>query len=790
MKNIRFLSLLLCLMILTQSVWAADWSMKEGRLMTEWAADVDPAAPLPEYPRPQMVRDQWLNLNGIWEYQPGVAEDAVPVGQTLSSAILVPFPVESAISGVMEHHDRLWYRRSFEIPAEWAGQNVLINFGSVDWESEVYINGNSLGIHKGCNDSFSYDITPYLTGQGPQELIVRVFDPTNSQAISCGKQDLYPNGIWYTAVTGIWQTVWLEPVPQTSIKELKLTPDIDNDMLKVTGFVSEMAPNLTVKVTAYDKGVAVGNVSGAADQELHLIMQNPKLWSPDSPFLYDLVIELWQGNQLLDTVDSYFGMRKISLKMVDGINRLALNNEFIFQYGPLDQGWWPDGLYTAPTDEALRWDLEMTKAFGFNMSRKHVKVEPARWYYWADKLGLLVWQDMPSARNVGSSSEKKQFEHELEEMIREFHNYPSIVYWTVFNEGWGQYDTVRLTKKAMELDPSRIVACASGWNDYEVGHIIDFHSYPPPNSPTPTEARAAVCGEYGGIGMWVEGHMWADDSWGYGGLVSGPEELVSRYDSYADMVRQMKDNPGMSAAVYTQLTDVEIEANGLITYDRKVIKADMEAISRSNSLYARTYEIVLPTAVEQTQDWKYVLDAPAGDWFNVSYDDSSWMQGSGGFGTSETPGSTVGTVWNTENIWLRKEFQIGDLSPEDIENLIINTFHDEDVEIYLNGVLASSIGGYTTSYIKLTVAQAAKDAIVTNGTNTIAIHCLQTRGGQFIDAGLGIETIIVEPKDPCGEWGYAPGDLNEDCVVDLEDVAVLALEWLKTGKFLSDLPLL
>lgn len=749
------------------------WTLKQAPLMTSWAPQVDPSNVLPEYPRPQMVRSEWRNLNGLWEYQPGTATDPVPAGQTLSGEILVPFPVESAISGVMEHHERLWYRRMFEVPSAWQGKRILLHFGAVDWESELYVNGSSVGVHKGGYDPFSYDITPYLNPSGSQELIVRVYDPTNSQAIACGKQDLNPNGIWYTAVTGIWQTVWMEPVPDVSIERLKIVPDVDNECVRVKTFVRGASQGLTIEAIAYQGGQMAGRVSGAAGEDLKLRMRNIRLWSPEDPYLYDLKVRIKQGSQVLDEVQSYFGMRKISIGMVNGVQRLLLNGKFIFQIGPLDQGWWPDGLYTAPTDEALKWDLDMIKAFGFNMVRKHVKIELARWYYWADKLGLWVWQDMPSLRSDSNASQRTQFEWEMEQMVEELGNHPSIIMWIVFNEGWGQYDTVRLTQKVMAQDPSRLVSCASGWTDYPVGHLIDKHSYPAPGGVAPTETRASVCGEFGGIGMRVDGHMWNPNSWGYT-MVNTGEELAQLYDAYIQQLAGLRDQLGLSAGVYTQITDVEVEINGLITYDRKVIKADVEAIRQSNVMN-RSFESVVSTSENTPQTWRYTTNQPSSSWMNESFDDSAWSEGPGGFGTAGTPGAVVGTVWDTSDIWLRRSFVLPPLTTEQLSRLVLRVHHDEDAEVYINGVLAASLINYTTSYIYVPLSEAARTALRPGQANLLAVHCHQTTGGQFIDAGIALET--VQTAEGCGQWGYPYADLNRDCQVDFGDLAMVASEW-------------
>ena len=366
---------------LTLAAAAAGWQMQTAPLMTDWAAQVNPSNPLPEYPRPQMQRADWMNLNGIWQFKRGYSADPVPIGQNLGSEILVPYPVESAISGIKQHYDRVWYRRTFSVPSAWAGKRIMLNFGAVDWEAQIYVNGTSVGTHQGGYDPFSYDITPYLTPSGAQEIIVRVYDPTDSGAQPRGKQVNGPGGIFYTATTGIWQTVWLEPVQATCINSLKIVPDVDGGRLKLTVNTTGSTSGVTVTATAKDTGVAVGSVTGAPNTELYITVPSPKLWSPDNPFLYDLEVSLDSGSTAVDSVTSYFGMRKIARALVNGIYKLVLNGQFVFQIGPLDQGFWPDGIYTAPTDAALKWDIETEKQLGFNTVRKHVKVEPARWYY-------------------------------------------------------------------------------------------------------------------------------------------------------------------------------------------------------------------------------------------------------------------------------------------------------------------------------------------------------------------------------------------------------------------------
>ena len=757
---------------------AQGWEVQQGRLLTPWAQQVDPQNTLPEYPRPQMVRDEWLNLNGLWQYQPGAAGDAVPVGQNLSGQILVPFCVESAISGVMEHHERLWYRRSFEVPAGWQGQRILLHFGAVDWESEIYINGTRVGIHQGGYDAFYYDITSHLTDSGPQEVIVRVFDPTDNAGVPRGKQTLTPGGIMYTSCTGIWQTVWLEPVPQVSITDLRLFPDVDNNRLKVTGYTSSVQPNLTIQATAYRNGIPAGTVSGGVGEELHLMLQNPRLWSPTDPFLYDLTVVVKQGQTEIDRVESYFGMRKVSLGTVDGVVKMLLNNEFVFQMGPLDQGLWPDGIYTAPTDEALKYDIEKTIEMGFNMTRKHIKVEPARWYYWCDKLGLMVWQDMPSLNSYTANPQPidaPQFKVELERMVQTHWNSPSIIMWVIFNEHQGQHNTEYYVQRVKELDPTRLINQGSGGGHFGVGDVLDIHNYPQPNYPV-SETLARACGEYGGIGMQMPGHMWdeSNNSWGYI-VVDTPAELIALYDSYAQMLSTFKSERGLSAAVYTQITDVEIEINGLMTYDR-IVKADPAQIALSNAM-SRTYEQVVPTSEQTAQTWRFTTSQPATDWNTGDFDDSDWSQGPGGFGTAGTPGAVVGTEWNSSDIWIRRTVNLTGTSQDQLNNLVLRIHHDEDAQVFINGVQALVVGGYTTSYIHLPIDPAARAAVNAEGDNLIAVHCRQTAGGQYIDVGLALESVDTVGS-ACGPWGHPRADLTQDCLVNLSDAALILAAWM------------
>ncbi|OBZ08610.1 sugar-binding domain-containing protein [Bacillus sp. FJAT-26390] len=565
----------------------------EFMIKTPWAEDVDKDQVLPEYPRPQLVRDKWLNLNGEWEFESGTKQTVLPTGKKLSETILVPFAVESQLSGLERQEDKMWYKRQFTLPVDWDGSRVQLHFGAVDFEATVYVNGHEVGKHRGGYTGFSFDITDQLAA-GQNELIVYVTDPTDDGGYTIGKQRNVPEGIWYTSVSGIWQTVWLEPVAAASIEKLDMTPNLADDSLKLKVTGSAGVTDETVEAIVLKEGQEVARINGAVGEELSIPIPNPRLWWPDDPFLYDLKVNLVKGSAKVDEVASYFGMRDIKLGKVDGITRPLINGKFIFQMGPLDQGYWPDGLYTAPTDEALKFDIEAAKRLGMNMIRKHMKVESDRWFYWADKLGVVVWQDQVS--KFGDSADNRaHLEKEFKEMIDQFRNHPSIVVWTVFNEGWGQYETERLTNWAMSYDPTRLINNASGWTDKNVGHLVDMHAYPAPNAPQATDTRAAVLGEYGGLGLKVPGHEWNSNVFSY----EEQENVTKLTDRYVTFINQLKalKKTGLSAAVYTQITDVEMEINGLLSYDRKVEKADFIRVAQAHKELIGSFHISDLTSV-------------------------------------------------------------------------------------------------------------------------------------------------------------------------------------------------
>lgn len=591
-------NILVCCALALTFCAQAQWKPAGDKIKTQWAEKINPKSVLPEYPRPQMERADWANLNGEWEYaiQPkGAAEPA-----SFDGNILVPFAVESSLSGVQKlvgETNELWYKREFAVPAAWKNKEVMLNFGAVDWKADVFVNDILIGSHKGGFTSFSFNITPYLNGKSSQKLVVRVWDPSDKGFQPRGKQTSNPEGIWYTPVTGIWQTVWMEPVAANHISAIKAIPDIDNGVLSVTTGTSQNNCADIVEVKLLDKGNVIASAKGVQGKELRLAVKNPTLWCTTNPYLYDMKVSVSRNGKVLDEVNSYTAFRKISTqKDANGILRMCLNNKPVFQYGPLDQGWWPDGLYTAPTDEALLYDIVKTKDWGFNMIRKHVKVEPARWYYHCDKEGMLVWQDMPSGDmgnqwaphtynggtdKIRTAESVSNFYQEWKEIMDLCISSPSVVVWVPFNEAWGQFDTEKVTDWTATYDPSRLVNPASGGNHRACGDILDLHNYPGPAMFLFDPMRVNVLGEYGGIGLPLQGHLWMQDrNWGYVQFKNS-DEVTAEYVKYADLLKSFV-NKGFSAAVYTQTTDVEGEINGLMTYDRKVIKINEAAIRNAN----------------------------------------------------------------------------------------------------------------------------------------------------------------------------------------------------------------
>jgi len=744
------------------------YEKKTAPLMTVWGENLQAGEPVfNEYPRPQLQRDHWVNLNGIWNFIR--KENRKDFGtynpnEVYRREILVPFPIESALSGIADadytNYEKTYaYKRNFTIAPEDAGKRIILHFGAVDWECYVFVNGTQVIHHTGGYDPFSADITDQLSGSGKQELVVQIFDPTKG-GNPRGKQDSHPGGIWYTPSSGIWQTVWYEAVNPVYLDNLSIVPDIDNNAVKILLNVNN-ASGATAEISILDGNTIVSTHTATIGQEVSLPINNPKLWSPDSPFLYGLSITVNKDGKVTDQVSSYFGMRKISKEMLRGKPYIFLNNEPIFLWGPLDQGFWPDGIHTPPSYEALRFDLEKMKEMGMNMVRKHIKIEPARWFYYCDSLGLMVWQDMPTPAGVdqivvGNGTDnaiKENFLNETEAIVKSLKNYPCIVMWIAYNEGWAQYagsddpskgdptHTINGVNRIKALDGARLINPASGWTSYEVGDIIDRHNYSEPAlHNNPYNERASVCGETGGYGFVIDGHLWSKANNPYTSINS-PEALANKYYFFNNQARSLTPE-GINGIVYTQITDVEEEVNGFFTYDRKVDKLALNdsvagKVLKQGIAWLKSYSLspnILKIAPYGGEIWKYTTNNPAAGWnTQANFNDSSWKEGLSGFGQGI---GTVNTNWNSSNIYLRKIVDIPDMPSEERDKLMFSIFFDENFEFYINGVLVLRETGYVTNYQSVNITQEAKDAIHWGGENLFAIHVIQTIGAQYIDLGM------------------------------------------------------
>ncbi len=767
-------------MLMSTVAHAQEWQRLSAPIMTPWGEQIDPDHVWQEYPRPQLVRPDWMNLNGVWQYFRRTNTINLSYQRSIGSfrqRILVPFGVESALSGIM-HTDlgttaksSLMYRRIFELTDVFKGKRTLLHFGAVDWRCAVYVNKQKVGEHDGGNDPFTFDITEYLTESGEQELQVAVYDPSSDGGQPRGKQTTNPGSIWYTSCSGIWQTVWLEPVNQCYVERYEVVPDAESGTVKVKVFAND--PTCKFYLIARDGEEIVATTDKTAvGEEVTMTIPNAKLWSPDSPFLYNLDIYLTMENcQDCDKARGYFGLRTLSKGMINGHPAFLLNGKPLFMYGPLDQGWWPDGLLTPPSYEAMIYDLKAIKAMGMNMVRKHIKVEPDLWYEWCDRNGLIVWQDMPNGSEGGSLGSKEELQHifyeESERIVHALKQHPSICVWIPYNEGWGQDagagsgHTMRgyLVVRNADADMGRLMNAASGWTDFEIGDITDAHSYPTPNGmPNTRNDRVNVCGEFGGISYLIEGHLWGGNDQVYTSVENG-EVYTTRFNQYTSALQNLQMTKGLWAGVYTQVTDVEKENNGFLTYDRKVWKVNEEQLASIRRNIEKTIHSRMSDAVSVVKagdnasniSWRFTTEEPSSGWEQPDFDDSEWKRGNAGFGDISQSAARVRTKWSTPEIWLRRTFKFSGLTADDLQNLCLRVFYDEDTEIYINGVLAFSITGYNTTYQLFDISDAARNAISLDGNNIIAIHTRQTGGGQYIDAGFSIRSytdnseLSVEP---------------------------------------------
>ena len=576
-----------------------NWAPAGDKIKTKWGVDLDPKNVWPEYPRPQLERKDWINLNGPWSYSISDPVNLKP--EIHDGKILVPFSVESSLSGVMRpltNKEVIWYEKEFTLPDEWKNKKIILHFGAVDWKCTLFINTIRVGEHLGGYSPFCFDITERLK-EGTNKIVLQVYDPTDRSYQPRGKQTMNPGSIWYTPISGIWQTVWLEPVNENYITNLEINNNFDEKEIKIN-FRSNSEEKLPLSVTVEYQGKSIEVVKSSTNTETTIKIPDEDFhpWSPSEPNLYDIKAELLtESGDVLDSIKSYTNIRKIEQKKDSSGNfRIFLNNKPLFNMGTLDQGYWPDGLYTPPSEEAMIYDIQKLKDLGFNTIRKHIKVEPFRYYYQCDKIGMLLWQDMPSGDLGGnrwepqklnegtdverSQESKDQHYKEWAEIIDNLKFFQCIVVWVPFNEAWGQFDTEKVVDFTSQKDPLRLINAASGGNHRVCGNMIDLHSYPGPAQFFKEDSLINVLGEYGGLGLEIKGHTWKDDNWGYA-VFNSKEEVTQRYVEYANDLIKFIDS-GFSGAIYTQTTDVESEINGLITYDREEIKIIEEDIKAAN----------------------------------------------------------------------------------------------------------------------------------------------------------------------------------------------------------------
>lgn len=759
---------------------AQRWTPVNAPILTDFGESINPKKVLQEHPRPQMVREDWKNLNGLWDYAiTPKSSTAIPDPQ---GKILVPFCLEAPLSGVQKHlktDEYLWYFNQFSIPGKWKKKKVLLHFGAVDWECEVWVNDELVGTHQGGYIPFNFDITGAIKPGGKQSLRVRVSDPRGGIFTSNGKQA--NNTIFYETVSGIWQTVWLEPVPEVSIESLKIEPDVDKGQAGISAVLSGDSKGYELKVVALENEDPILENWGEAGETVMLKLDNPRLWSPESPFLYGLEVSLMKNERMVDKVSGYFGMRKIHVEKLDGFNKILLNNEEVFQYGPLDQSYWPGSVLTPPSDEAISWEIGYLKDIGINMVRLHITSNPDRWYYHCDRMGLLVWQDFVCARGRGIINEasSKRWVEEQKSMVDALYNHPSIVMWVLFNESWGQHKTSQLTDLFMEYDPTRLFSVASGWNDLEnAGHIRDVHDYTfHPSIPIGSEEphRAVLLGECGGQNVIVGPNNWSRKpyseyetpkkgdrryQWGNGmspgalmdeetvvemkrGTFTQGENFAVRYEEFIDGIRMLK-NEGLCGAVFTQMTDMKNEQNGFLSFDRKVSKMDE---SRFRGIHEKLYtdppgeKPVIHAYSGKAEIWKFEMQEPAEGWTHPDFDDSGWRTGQAPFGN--TSDYEYHTAWNTEALYLRKNFHLDKVPDQLALKTYIYGFMYREIstlQVYLNGeLIKSTLDRNRNQELRTSTILLSGKAmeLLKAGENSIAIEAdFSQVPSRFLDIGL------------------------------------------------------
>lgn len=796
----------------------SGWPVTDARLPTPWTDEVTPDNALPEYPRPQLERDRWLNLNGLWQFAGAAEGEAPPFGRPLPERILVPYPTESELSGIDRHEDHMWYRRTFEVPRSWRTheQRVVLHFGAVDYDATVWVNGERVAQHTGGYGRFSADVTDALRRSGSQEVVVGVTDRTDATWQPVGKQRNVPDrGIFYEGASGIWQTVWAEPVAPAHVARLRMVPDVDSSTLALTVEGGGDADGHRVEVVVRDGRRPVSRVTGMVGEQLEVPVPDARLWSPDDPFLYDLQVRLRDGRRVVDVVDSYFGMREIGIAPgEDGRNRITLNGEVLFLMSTLDQGYWPDGIYTAPTDEALAFDLEQHKELGFNTVRKHIKVEPDRWFYHADRLGLLVWQDMPSMRLGRPPVEaQQQFERELHEMVDQHSSWTSVVGWVPFNEGWGEWDreaTGRIAREVKAQDPSRLVNAHSGVNccdslgDSGEGDIIDWHQYVGPATPVPDATRASIDGEHGGFGLEIEGHMWFGEGHAYE-MTPDSAALTRRYVENQRDVLTAAQQCGIGGAIYTQITDVEHEVNGFFTYDRQVEKMDFAQVRAVNEAIIRNADGTggeLPDPGPGTPGltglgyWPLdegtgtVASDAAGDADLMLREGASWVPGRSGQalqldgvgGHAETAGPVLDTSENfTVSAWVRLDRLDGWRTAVGQDGPVMSAFflqkrgdNDRFAFSTAGGRVESTFVPETGRWYHLTgVRDGATHSLYVDGV-------LQGSMSQCLNPGSEGPLTVGRARFNSGDVDFWPGAVDEvrvwDRALTAAEVATLATE--------------